>query len=418
MGGKGRGEQSELLTRVFSFAHSSGQLAYSNLKSAYSAVMLLRKGLESAGSLEENVRQGVLPDINCRLDGRGVLESRSFEVSISRDANLREVNAIVQWGGEVRVHARVSCTVERPFSHRSNEGILTFQCTDQSLSRLLDKIFKNNVIDTESLCIISGEKVWSIICNIVIIERTNCTMDAAFFAALAALRAFRKPEIRLIREGSGALQSMYFYKEEERESLPLAIHYSPIAVTIGLFANTSSSSSSSLTSKRRRNRRIASENGQVEGGAGEREEEEEGFVLVVDPSSHELEVVDAQLTYFVNAHHEICLVLKSGGVPLPVPVLLEAAKLAVQVSSGLHGRLEASLAEVETQVVQERERRLAILQAISSEQLSSSIGMEEAGEVGGAAVGLSEEGGIDRNDPILGWSLLHQPAASKEKPAS
>ena len=58
------------------------------------------------------------------------------------------------------------------------------------LSRLLDRSIKeSDTIDTESLCIVSGEKVWLISCDVRVLDYSDGNVvDAALFAAIAATR--------------------------------------------------------------------------------------------------------------------------------------------------------------------------------------------------------------------------------------
>jgi exosome complex RNA-binding protein Rrp42 (RNase PH superfamily) len=68
------------------------------------------------------------------------------------------------------------------------------------LSRLLDRsIRESDSIDTESLCIVSGEKVWLISCDVRVIDYSGGNVvDAALFAAMSAFKAFRKPEVSIV----------------------------------------------------------------------------------------------------------------------------------------------------------------------------------------------------------------------------
>ena len=68
------------------------------------------------------------------------------------------------------------------------------------LSRLLDRsIRESDAIDTESLCIISGERVWLISCDVRVLDYSGGNVvDTALFAAISALKAFKKPEISIV----------------------------------------------------------------------------------------------------------------------------------------------------------------------------------------------------------------------------
>lgn len=77
------------------------------------------------------------------------------------------------------------------------------------LSRLLDRsIRESDAIDTESLCIISGERVWLISCDVRVLDYSGGNVvDTALFAAISALKAFKKPEISIVSvAGKSALR--------------------------------------------------------------------------------------------------------------------------------------------------------------------------------------------------------------------
>ena len=72
---------------------------------------------------------------------------------------------------------------------------------------------------------------------------------------MAALRAFRKPEVSLERDNTIVVTSLvsgldgevvtvnsraselHLYSAEEREPLPLALHHTPLCVSVGIFKN-------------------------------------------------------------------------------------------------------------------------------------------------------------------------------------
>ena len=135
--------------------------------------MLLRQGLDKSRDLNAFIRETIHPETNLRLDGRDVLQYREIQLEITRNIKLLHVNAVVQWG-MTRIHCTVSGSIVKPYQDRSNEGILTFQGVDNYHHRILEKVFKSSdVVDTESLCIIAGEKVWSILCSIRILDSSG-----------------------------------------------------------------------------------------------------------------------------------------------------------------------------------------------------------------------------------------------------
>lgn len=141
----------------------------------------------------------------------------------------------------------------KPYPDRSSEGILHINTelsvfaeisgiSDNEIRRILEKtIRESDAIDLESLCIVSGEKVWKITIDIRVIDYFGGNIiDAAVFAALSALRAFRKPDVSIesigVEEFSGKNKTkLHIYNASEREPLPLALHHTPLSATIGLF---------------------------------------------------------------------------------------------------------------------------------------------------------------------------------------
>ncbi len=55
----------------------------------------------------------------------------------------------------------------------------------------------SDALDLESLCLVSGERVWAIACDVALLDGSGgACIDVCLLAAMAALRAFRKPEVR------------------------------------------------------------------------------------------------------------------------------------------------------------------------------------------------------------------------------
>ena len=62
------------------------------------------------------------------------------------------------------------------------------------LTRLLERaIRKSQAIDLEALCVVPAKGVWSVRCDITVMDHRGNLTDAAILAALAALRHLRLP---------------------------------------------------------------------------------------------------------------------------------------------------------------------------------------------------------------------------------
>jgi exosome complex component RRP45 len=187
------------------------------------------------------IRNGLINNI--RLDGRRPDEFRKSKIIVNRSES--QSSCEVQWG-DTRVFASVRGDIVIPYPDRPNEGILNFNAdvsiTAQQLgvspteiSRVLEKLIRDtDTIDTESLCIVSGAKVWMIICDVKVLDYAGSAIDASILAGFAALQAFRKPEVSVVF-GDDILNDIIVHSSDEREPLPLALHHIPLCITLGLF---------------------------------------------------------------------------------------------------------------------------------------------------------------------------------------
>ncbi|XP_036306067.1 exosome complex component RRP45 isoform X3 [Pipistrellus kuhlii] len=143
-----------------------------------------------------------------RLDGRQTYDYRNIKISFGTDYGC----CIVELG-KTRVLGQVSCELVSPKLNRATEGILffnlelsqmaapAFEPGRQSdllvkLNRLLERCLRNSkCIDTESLCVVAGEKVWQIRVDLHLLNHDGNIIDAASIAAIVALCHFRRPDV-------------------------------------------------------------------------------------------------------------------------------------------------------------------------------------------------------------------------------
>lgn len=80
-------------------------------------------------------------------------------------------------------------------------------------------------------------QVWSLRVDVHILDHNGNLADAASLSALAALLAFRRPEVTLEAGGVGVGegQQVVVHPPDVREPLPLSIHHTPLAVTFASF---------------------------------------------------------------------------------------------------------------------------------------------------------------------------------------
>uniref|UniRef100_H0XEM8 Exosome complex component RRP45 n=1 Tax=Otolemur garnettii TaxID=30611 RepID=H0XEM8_OTOGA len=232
-----------------------------------------------------------------RLDGRQTYDYRNIKISFGTDYGC----CIVELG-KTRVLGQVSCELVSPKLNRATEGILffnlelsqmaapAFEPGRQSdllvkLNRLLERCLRNSkCIDTESLCVVAGEKVWQIRVDLHLLNHDGNIIDAASIAAIVALSHFRRPDVSV--QGD----EVTLYTHEERDPVPLSIHHMPICVSFAFF--------------------------------------QQGTYLLVDPNEREERVMDGLLVIAMNKHREICTIQSSGGIMLLKDQVLRCSKIA------------------------------------------------------------------------------------------
>ncbi|XP_059409845.1 exosome complex component RRP45-like [Carassius carassius] len=237
-----------------------------------------------------------------RLDGRQTYDYRNIKITFGTDYGC----CIVELG-RTRVLCQVSCELVPPKDSRPTEGIMffnlelspmaspAFESNRQSellvmLNRQLERCLRNSkCIDTESLCVVSGEKVWQIRVDVHVLNHDGNLMDAASIAAISALSHFRRPDVAI--QG----RDITVFSPEERDPIPLSIYHMPICVSFAFFL--------------------------------------QGSYLLVDPCEREERVKDGLLVIAMNKHREICSIQSSGGIMLLKDQVLRCSKIAsVKVS--------------------------------------------------------------------------------------
>jgi exosome complex component RRP45 len=154
------------------------------------------------------------------------------------------------------------------------------------LSRILEKaIRRSNALDTESLCIIAGQKCFALRADVHIIDHDGGLIDASCIAVMAALQHFRRPDVQV--EGEKAI----ILSVREREPIPLSILHQPLCVTFSYF--------------------------------------EDDEVYLVDADAAEEQVRQGQVIITMNKHGEVCQIAKYGGATINPLVLLQCTNIAL-----------------------------------------------------------------------------------------
>lgn len=116
------------------------------------------------------------------------------------------------------------CTCSCFFHRQTDEEVL--------VSRLIEKAMRRSrALDTEGLCIVAGEKVWSVRVDIHFLDHDGNLVDAACIAAITALLHFRRPDVTVVGE------EVTIHTLEQRNPVPLSIHHIPICTTFAFFDN-------------------------------------------------------------------------------------------------------------------------------------------------------------------------------------
>jgi exosome complex component RRP45 len=159
--------------------------------------------------------------------------------------------------------------------------------TEVLLSRLLEKTLRRSqALDTESLCLIAGSKVWSVRADVHILSHDGNLVDAACISVIAALQHFRKPDTST--EG----ETVTVYTLAEREPVPLSLLHFPLCVTLSFYGET-------------------------------------GETTLLDVTLLEEQLRDGCATISMNRHGEVCQIAKLGGVPIDAVMILHCTNAAL-----------------------------------------------------------------------------------------
>ncbi|KAJ3141919.1 Exosome complex component RRP45 [Physocladia obscura] len=251
-----------------------------------------------------------------RVDGRGTYEFRDLAITLGQ-GGYGSAEVLL---GKTRVLANVSAEVVRPLMSNATEGFVIFQTlfspmaspafepgrlTDEEvlISRMLEKALRRSrAIDTEGLCIVAGEKVWSVRIDIHVLDHEGNILDCACIAAISALLHFRRPDVTV--EGDLVI----IHNIEERNPIPLSIHHIPICITFGFFDG--------------------------------------GEKLVVDPTHLEEQVEDGDFVVVVNTHRELCTMSKAGGASLDIERIIQCTEVAAAKAAEVTELIREALSKV------------------------------------------------------------------------
>ncbi|XP_035826075.1 exosome complex component RRP45 [Aplysia californica] len=233
-----------------------------------------------------------------RLDGRNAYDYRDIRISFGVSLGCCHVEM-----GKTKVLAQVSCEVGQPKQTRPHDGVLFVNVelspmaspafeqgrpSEESveLSRLMERCLKESrCVDLESLCIVSGEKVWHVRVDIHVLNHEGNILDCSSIAAISALAHFKRPDVSVQGE------EITIHPLEEKDPVGLSIHHMPLLVSFSFFL--------------------------------------QGKYLLVDPSEKEEKVMDGKMVIGMNKHREICTLQVTGQNLLLKDQVLRCSSIAV-----------------------------------------------------------------------------------------
>jgi len=278
-----------------------------------------------------------------RIDGRAIYDFRSVRIRFGIEPGSVQVQV-----GKSRVYVVVSGEIVQPFPERPTEGFFLFNTDFSSMaSPSLDKqrakssrrgnsqeeielgrvvgrgLRESRAIDPEALCILAGEKVWSIRVDIRVLDDGGNLIDCAAIGAITALLHFRKPAISIENH------QIKVFSAQQREPVPLSVHHMPISVSFALFDLSSSSASSGSSSS-------SSSSSTLKRGMDDDVDDQlvasllanNNVRIVADPCWEEEQVMDGRCTITMNKHKEICSIQKAGGLPISPQQFIQCIRIA------------------------------------------------------------------------------------------
>ncbi|KAI6913013.1 hypothetical protein D0869_00316 [Hortaea werneckii] len=219
--------------------------------------------------------------------------------------------------GKTRVLCNISCEVVAPYADRKFEGLFTINCelspmgstafeagrTDQlplPLSRLLEKTLRRSgALDTESLCIIAGQKCFHVRADLHVLDHDGNLLDACCVALVAALLHYRRPDVEVKGE------EVTVFDPRERDPVKLNLHHSPFCVTFSYF--------------------------------------DSGEIVLQDANLLEEQCKEGEVIVGINRFGEVCQIAKYGGAPVEGLEMLKCVSAALERVKMLDGLVKEEL---------------------------------------------------------------------------
>lgn len=254
---------------------------------------------------------------NIRLDGRSLDHFRHLDLTFGDEYGVADVRL-----GKTRVLVRISAEVVVPYPDRKFDGVFTISTelspiaspafevgrqdqTEVLMSRLLEKtIRRSGALDTESLCIVAGQKCFHVRADVHVLDHDGNLVDASCVALVAALMHFRRPDVEVHGD------EVTVFDARERDPVKLQMQHQPFIVTTSYF--------------------------------------ERGTIMLHDATLLEEQCREGEIVISMNRFGEVCQMAKHGGPPVDGYSILTCTNTALEHVKMLDKLVKVKLAEDET----------------------------------------------------------------------
>ncbi|KAK3645706.1 3'-5'-exoribonuclease [Elasticomyces elasticus] len=224
--------------------------------------------------------------------------------------------------GKTRVLCVISSEVVAPYPDRKFDGVLTISCemsplmsagvdtggrpdpSETILTTLLDKsIRRSRSLDTESLCIVAGQKCFSIRADLHILDHDGNLLDACCLALVAALAHYRRPDYEVHGE------DVKIFSAQERDGVKLTLRDWPFCVSSSYF--------------------------------------DAGTITITDANLLEEQCREGEVVVAMTRHGEVVQVAKYGGVAVDALGMLQVVEQSLAKVKMMDGVVKEALARDE-----------------------------------------------------------------------
>lgn len=158
-------------------------------------------------------------------------------------------------------------------------------------------------MDTESLCIIAGQKCFHVRADIHVLDHDGNLVDASCLALVAALLHFRRPDVEVHGE------DVTIFDLREREPVKLSMQHLPFCISFSYY--------------------------------------DAGTIMLHDPTLLEEQCREGEIVVSMNRFGEVCQIAKYGGTPVDGLSMLTCTNAALEKVKALDKLVKDKLAQDE-----------------------------------------------------------------------